>query len=183
MLRQMLIYLPLLALLILSACSQPSDAAQGCPAPTGDAELLTREDHGYCVLYPSGYSVEQPNNSETVLVVGSLLNVEEPRAYIEVDEADDRTAEEIADALVAELESAVPDIPIERTELTIDGERAVVLDGVPGQDISRQVVVVRGGRLYILTFVPADESLGDIYTRMKNLYDTVVGSLSFLPAE
>lgn len=181
--RQLFIPASLIALLLLTACS-PSDApAQGRPAPTTDTELLAHEAHGYCVSYPTGYTAEHPNESETILVVGSLLDVEQPRVYIELGDAAGRTAEQAADALLAEFESTPPGFGTERTETTIKGEPAVVLDGVPGQDISRQVVTVHNDHLYTPAFVPADEELGEVYAQMEDLYNTVIDSFTFLPRE
>jgi hypothetical protein len=180
-----------LVVVALAACSLPGiaagiqsgpqekDAAAVCPEPTAGTELLRVEEHGYCLLYPSGYSVERPNPEETVLVVGSLLNVSNPRVYIEVDDADGCTTEQAADTIVADF----PGLEIQRGSATIDGQDAVVLDGVPGQDISRQVVIVRADRLYHLTFVPASEDAGEVYTRMEELYQMIVDSLTFLEKE
>ena len=102
------------------------------------------DEHGYCLLYPSGYSIERPTPEEMVLVVGSLLDVSNPRVYVKVSDAGGQTTEQAASAIVADF----PGFDIGQGEATIGGSNAVVLDGVPGQDVSRQVVVVRGNRLY-----------------------------------
>ena len=70
-----------------------------------------------------------------------------------------------------------------RSNATIAGQEAVVLDGVPGQDINRQIMIVRNGRLYQLTFVPASEDAGEVYARMEQLYQKVVDSLNFYDKE
>ena len=44
------------------------------------------------------------------------------------------------------------DISLEET--TVDGGPAAVVDGLPGQDINRRLVVVYDGRLYSLMFTP-----------------------------
>jgi hypothetical protein len=62
----------------------------------------------------------------------------------------------------------------------IGGEPAVMLDGMPGQHLSRQVVVVHGGRLYRLTFVPSDRSLAESYEQMEHLYASVLDSFRFV---
>jgi hypothetical protein len=158
---------------------QKDDTAAVCPEAVAGAELLRVEEHGYCLLYPSGYSVERPNPEETALVVGSLLDVSNPRAYIKVTDAGGRTTDQAADAIVTDF----PGFEIVRSSATIGGESAVVLDGVPGQDISRQVVIVRQDRLYHLTFVPASEDAGEVSTRMEEFYQLVVDSLNFLEKE
>jgi hypothetical protein len=188
--KKLLLVVLALVAVALAACSLPGvaattksgpqkDDAAVCPEAVAGAELLRVEEHGYCLLYPSGYSVERPNSEETALVVGSLLDVSNPRVYIKVSDAGGRTAEQAADAIVADF----PGFEIVRSSATIGGQSAVVLDGVPGQDISRQVVMVHGDRQYRLTFVPASQDAGEIYTRMEEFYQMVVGSFNFLEKE
>jgi hypothetical protein len=166
----------LLLLLALSpaGCEQRDVAgsAGGCPSATTDTRLLQNEAHGYYFLYPTGYDVVHPNEGETALAVGSLLNVEEPRAYIKVEDAGGRTADQVADKLVAGLPEG---LAVDRTSATIGGEQAVALDNIPGRDLNRQVLVVHDNRLYTLMFVPA----GEVYTRMEELYAAVTGSFMF----
>jgi hypothetical protein len=146
-------------------------------APEGAVQTLTNEEHGYSLHYPAGYDVLHPNEHETVIFVGSLLNVEQPRVTVEVWDAGGRTVEQAVDELMAEIPV---DFDIPRTIIVIDGEEAAVLDNMPGQDINRQVVVVHNDRLYTLTFVPASEDYGQVYARMKDLYATVIDSFTFL---
>jgi hypothetical protein len=113
-----------------------------------------------------------------VLVVGSLLNVEQPRAYIEVQDAAGRSAEQVADELTTDFDPVL--FNIQRSSTTIGGEQAVVLDNMPGQDINRQVVFVHSGRVYKLTFAPASADYGEIYARMESLYTVVINSFKFL---
>jgi hypothetical protein len=150
-------------------------SAEGCPNATTGTQLLMNEQHGYCLLYPTGYDVQHPNEHETVLVVGSLLNVEQPRAYIKVQEAGGRTTAQVADELIA----ALAGFDIKRTSVTIDGKAAVVLDNMPGQDTNRQVVIVHDDRLYMLTFVPASQDYGELYMQMENLYTMILNSFNF----
>jgi hypothetical protein len=107
--------------------------------------------------------------------------VKQLRAYIEGHDAAGRTAAQAADELTAEFSSA--DFNIERISITVDGREAVVLDDMPGQDTSRQVVIVHNGRLYKLTFVPEGEDYGDAHAQTENLYATVVNSFKFLSKE
>jgi hypothetical protein len=150
----------------------------GCPATTEDTQLLTNEAHGYCLLYPAGYEVQYPNDDEAVILIGSLLNVDQPRASIKVEGAAGRTAAQVADELVAEWSLG---FDIQWTEVRVDGEQVIVLDNVPGQDRSRQVIFVHDGLLYRLTFMPQGKEYGAISTRMEQLYAAVVSSFRFLP--
>jgi hypothetical protein len=86
------------------------------------------------------------------------------------------TAGSVADRIVRDFEG----FTLERSAATVAGEPAVVLDGVPGQDINRRVIFVHDGLLYELTFAPADPAQGDAYGQMEALYDLVVKSFRFL---
>jgi hypothetical protein len=98
-------------------------------------------------------------------------------ALIEVSDAGGRTAGEIADEAVAQA-----GFEIERSTMSIAGERAVVLNGVPGQDLLRDVLIVHDDRLYRLRFVqPYPDDPPETVERFETLYDMVIGSLTFLP--
>jgi hypothetical protein len=154
------------------------EAVEECLEPNAELLSLRNEEHGYCLLYPSGYQVEQPTENESVFFVGSLQDVEQPKLFIEVQDAAGRSASQVADELMAEFEG----FAVERSfGLTVGYEPAELLDKVPGQDLGRQVLVVHGDRLYKLTFIPDDPSLGDIYTQMEEVYNTVINSFRFLP--
>ena len=154
------------------------DAPQ-CATPSADTQLL-RED-SYCLLYPASYTVDRSVTRQVLLVVGSLMNHAEPRASLEVKEAGNLTAGETADQLLADVEAAMPGFPVGRAELTLDGEQAVVLDGMPGQDLTRRVLVVHEGRLYDLTFGPVGADAGAVAERPEALYAQLVSSWRFLP--
>lgn len=162
----------------------PLLAGPECPAPGEGTELLRNEEHGYCLLYPAGYSVEGPTENQTILYVGSLMDVEHPKLFIEVTDAAGRTAQQAEEEAVAEVQEALPGIEVERTfGLLLDGEPANMVDNMPGQDISRQVFAVHNDRLYKLTFVPSDEAMGEVYTEMEALYELVMDSFNFLIEE
>ncbi len=148
-----------------------------CPETTVDTRLLKNKRHGYCLLYPVGYKVEKPSEVETDLVVGSLLNAEDPRVNIRVEDAGGRTAEELAEQVTVDFEA----FPVERSSIVLGNVEAIVLDQLPGQDINRRVLFEHDGLLYQLTFWPADENAGDAYRRMETLYDKIVASFAFIP--
>ena len=129
----------------------PSEAA-ACPTPTDDTYLLRNPQHGYCLLYPTTHKVERPNADEVNLVVGSLLNTLDPRANIRVITGDGVTAEDFADDIVASFEG----FDVARSETTVAGRPAVVLDNLPGQDINRQVIFTHEDRLFHIYFSPID---------------------------
>jgi hypothetical protein len=174
-----------LLMLAVAGCgliSRPANSrASMCLASTADTRPLKNEAHGYCLLHPAAFESQQPNPDETVLFTGSPQNVEGGRAYIEVSDAGGQPASEVAGGIVREVAANLPGWGVRRSMLELGGETAIVLDNMPGQDISRQVVAVHGGRLYRLTFVPADPAQATAYAEMEKLYKTVVDSFRFAP--
>jgi hypothetical protein len=152
------------------------EAAQDCPSPSAETRLLVHETHSYCTLYPATHTAVRPNPQQAVIVIGSLLNVQDARLSIEVRDADMRTAEQVAAERLTELKGS----EIEQSTITLAGIEAIALEPVPGQDLSRQVIVVAGGLLYELTFTPADPD-SSAYADMQALYDLVIASWRFLP--
>jgi hypothetical protein len=176
-----------LAILALAGCGEETNAQEltvapepyACPESTTETRLLRNSQHGYCLLYPSAYKVERPNANETDLVIGSLLNVQDPRVNIVVEEAGGQSAGQMADAFLA----AVDGFDVSRTSTTVAGVEAVVLDKLPGQEINRRVWLVHEGRSYQMTFTPADESLGEPYAQMEALYELITDSFTLIPLQ
>ena len=164
----------------------PSDTPQPTTGPAcreagPDTVLLTNEEYGYCFLHPAGYARLDPLPYEVCLVPeGPAMTCHSANLIVEVQEASGRTSDQVAAEIVAEAEAAAPGIEIERTTLTVGGEEAVALDGLPGQASARTVLIVHAGQLYSLTFLPWDEA-GDEFAQLERLYSTVIDSLGFLP--
>jgi hypothetical protein len=129
---------------ILTACAQIAAAQpQSEAAPQGNAgtpvkclrdsetrRLLVNVVQGYCLQYPAEYDIAFPNESEVMMIKGSMLNVSEPVAQIEVKPAEGVTLEQVADQIAADY--AIPGMEVTRNDLTIGGEPAVMLDGLSG---------------------------------------------------
>ena len=183
--KQLLILIAMAAMLVLAACSSMGDPTKGCPSPTADTKLLMNEEHGYCLLHPIEYNVVYPPMERCLAYTVNSMECQfvtfagtdgGPNSGISVDEASGRTASQVADAEIAFLG---PDFDIQRTDLAIDGEPAVMMDGLPGQDIVRKVVIVHNDLLYTLSFTPWDKN----DTALVNHYTTIVNSLHFLPVD
>ncbi len=155
----------------------PTDrAVLDCLDATRDTVALVDQDRAFCLLYPDDYQVAEPNPDEVVLYAGSLMDVSRPKVFIQVADANGRTAAQAADAIVAEFGEGVA-----RTfGVTVGSEVAERLDNVPGQDLSRQVIAVHGDKVYTFVFVPADEAQEEMYREMETLYDLVLRSFRFL---
>lgn len=152
----------------------------GCPGPSGVIQLLTNEEHGYCLLVQDGYARVDPLPEEVCLVAGGAsIACHSADLIIQVENAAGRTPSQVADEMIVEAQVAAPGIEVQRTDLTVSGEQAVMLEGIPGVDVSRIILIVHADRLYKLTFVPWDETREE-FTRVENLYDLVINSFTFL---
>ena len=155
--------------------------ATACPNVSEGTQLLTNEEYGYCLLYSDGYTRVDPLPEEVCLVLGdSSMACHSANLIIQVENAAGRALSQIADEMIAEAETAAPGIEIQRTDLTLSDEQAIMLEGIPGVDASRIVVLVHADRLYKLTFAPWDETRGE-FAGVENLYNMVVNSFTFLP--
>lgn len=151
----------------------PDTAAGQCPEARDDLAIVRDFNRGFCLLLPATYTVFDTDPSGIVIAKESLLNVTDPRLAIAVSAAEGRTAEHVADALVAEMAG----FAIQRSAAEIAGEQAVILDNVPGQDLNRRVLIVRNDRLYDLTFSPLD------HTAIEAFYQIIIANLVLIDPE
>jgi hypothetical protein len=150
------------------------------PAPDADAPTrrFLNTHLGYTFDHPAAYDTAVVDENGIALYQGSLLNVEAPRVDVVVEPGRGRDAATIAD----QIAESFPDAGIQRTEMTLGGQPAVRLDGVPGQDLSRVVVAVYNERLHQLTFRPLLEGDDARMAELDALYDAVTSSYAFDPA-
>jgi hypothetical protein len=160
----------------------PSEApaeASTCPTATAEAKLLTNTDDGYCFLYPAEYAANNPS-----LVVINPISAPgdmpgDAWLDVEVQDAAGRTAAQIVDEQIASLGEG---FNITHVAVDVDGEQAIVVDGLPGQDSNRQVFIVHNGRLYDLIFMPWFPN-ASAPTPLESLYKIVVDSFHFMPQQ
>lgn len=112
-------------------------------------------------------------------IIGPELSAPDLRGlfWLEKSDAYDRTAEVIADQdrTAAGLSS------VGRSFVTLDGEEAVVLDGMPGQDFQRRVYVVHDQTLYVLAFMPTRSENQATSDQLEALYTAVMNSWAWSP--
>jgi hypothetical protein len=141
------------------------------------AELFSSDQLGLCFSYPQGYT--QLPYDDTVEIVAPELPGSDLRGlfWLERSDAYDRTAEVIADQ---DMKAAgIPSVG--RSFVTLDGQPAVVLDGMPGQDLQRRVYVVHDGTLYVLAFMPTRSENKAASDQMEALYTAVTSSWAWSP--
>lgn len=187
--------LSIIITIIVSACARaaaPSDTAVAnvftstppvrastpiATAVNDTAQFFSSAELGLCFSYPQGYT-QLPYNDTVQISAPNLPGTDTQGLFwLERSDAYNRTAEKIADQdmTAAGLSS------VGRSFITMDGEPAVVLDGMPGQDLQRRVYVVHGQTLYVLAFMPtrsANKAAGD---QTEALYQTVTNSWAWSP--
>lgn len=180
--KRILLVLLIVVATALSACStggeETAGSGDGCPEATEGTMLYTQESQGYCVLVPDTYQPFDSGDGNTTFVVGDLLNVSDPRLSITVTDAAGMSTEDAAARILVAF--SLPEMG-ETLTATLDGEEAVVIDNLPGQDINRRVVVVHDGRMYDLMFSPIGPDYGEVGERTEELYQLVTESFTFLP--
>lgn len=153
--------------------------ANGCLTPGPGQALLRKDAEGYCLLYPQEYSTDLLPNYIVINPVPGPGDIPgDAWVYLLVEPAAGRTAAQVVDK---ESESFVgPGFNITRSEQTVDGVQAVVVDGLPSTDSVRKVFMVHNDRLYNFWFMPwFPGETGP--TPIEDLYSMVMDSLRFIP--
>ena len=191
--RQISVLILMLTMLAQAACAPTTSA---CPNPTPGTKLLTNAEVGYCLLSPAEYSTTEPQTVEvdpavvqggTIWQQNIIINpISAPGdipgdawLYIEVKDAAGKPAAQMVDEAVTSLGDG---FNISTSEVEVNGEQAIVVDGLPGQDSNRQVFIVHNGRLYNLIFMPWFPNPAEP-TPLENLYTMVMDTFHFLPQE
>jgi len=155
-----------------------STSTGACPSETADLKLFMNAEAGYCLLYPTEDSIGLP--ALIIINPNGAVGGDMPGdawAQITVEDASGRTVAQVADEKIAE---AGEGFNITRSEILIDGKQAVVVDGRPAQDPSREVFIVDNDRLYTLYFLPWDPR-ADWFSELEKLYSSVIASFHVLP--
>lgn len=159
---------------------------ESTPAQTSvndTAELFSSDRLGLCFSYPMGYT--QNSYDDTVEIAAPDLPGTDTkgRFWLEMSDSYNRTAEKIADEdmTYAVAQQGVPLENLGRWTVTLGGEQAVVLDGMPGQELQRRVYVVRQQTLYVLAFWPARSENKAASDQMEALYTAVTSSWAWSP--
>lgn len=127
----------------------------------------------YCFAYPQGF---------TLLINGSQVEVMGPYSgvggvvagmvWIDVADAPGRTALDIANEEV----NAVVGISPLRSTVRLGGEEALVLEGLPGQELIRKIYIVHNGLLYTFNFSPYESANDTANAQTENLFTSVTSS-------
>ena len=145
---------------------------------------LNNEIFGFRLAYPDDYEVDNSIYHTFVFLAPQSTQGHRARAFLNVELAGDVSAEWFANKV--KEENANLGTTITSSLMDIDGQQAVILGSVPGQDLNRQVFIIYKSILYHFTFMPDDAGADDeyqqtAYQQMETLYGAVINSLRFLP--
>ena len=161
---------------------------ESTPAQTSgnDTVELSSSDSdrlGLCFAYPQGYT-QLPNKDAVQIAAPDLPGYHMKGLFwLEISDSYDRTAEKIADQdmTYAVTQQGVPLENLGRWTVTFGGEQAVVLDGMPGQELQRRVYAVHQQTLYVLAFMPTRSENKAASDQMEALYTAVTSSWAWSP--
>ena len=148
-----------------------------------EPELFSSDQLGLCFSYPQGYTLNP--DSDTVQIAAPILPDTNVFGlfWLEISDSYNRTAERIADEDMTDAvdHAGVPLENLGRWTVTLGGEQAVVLDGMPGQELQRRVYIVHEQTLYFLAFWPARSENKAASDQMEALYEAVTSSWAWSP--
>jgi hypothetical protein len=147
-------------------------------ARLGGIQAYKNDAHGYSMYLPKDYQVSSPNPDYVSIVAPQANGGGHPGgAYMFVEPANGRTAEQFVEAVKAELGSGF-NVSIGGA-MDIDGAQALVVNGLPGQDPNRQLFMVHDDLLYHIIFMPDYPQGGDAYRQMEDVYAMIVNTFHF----
>jgi hypothetical protein len=146
--------------------------------PTAVAELFTSDRLGICFSYPEGYTQIPYNDAVEIVAPGPIPGSDEIGLFwLEVSDSQNRSAEDVADQELSYVAGLNPG----RWTVTLGGEQALVMDGMPGQNLVRRLYIVHQQSLYILTFSPTHSENKAAGEQMEALYAAITNSWEWSP--
>jgi hypothetical protein len=141
------------------------------------AELFSSDQLDLCFSYPQGYT-QIPYNDAVEIAAPDIPGSDVKGLFwLEISDSYDRTAEKIADQDM----TYAAGLSVGRWTVPLGGEQAVVLDGMPGQELQRRVYVVHQKTLYVLAFWPTRSENKVAGNQMEALYASVTNSWAWSP--
>ena len=173
----------LIAPLALSGCSpklQAPATAEASPTPEAsqpkiDVKLYTNDTYGFSLYVPRSDEVFEPSSTE-VSIIAPGEGHDRGLVIIMMEPANGRTAEQVVEAAKTELG---PGFNINAKAIAVDDTQALVVTGMPGQDVNRQLFMVHDDLLYHMTFSPDDPQAGPAYQQMEDVFAVIVNTFHF----
>ncbi len=142
-----------------------------------DSTQFSSDKLGLCFSYPQGYTEIPTGDTVTISAPDLPGATAKGMFWLEISDAYGRSAEKIAD----EDATIATGVTIDRWPVTVGGEQAMVLDGMPGQELQRRVYVVHQQKLYVLAFWPARAENTTAGDQMQALYTVITNSWLWSP--
>ncbi len=151
-------------------------------ARLGGIQQLDNTALGISMYLPKVDEVSDQTASSVVILGPGAGHPSDDRAggFINVEAANDRTAEQVATKLAEENKAILGAgyTGANITVLDIEGEPAYSVDRLTGQDFNRQVFIVHNQQLYTFYFLPDNQNAA-AYSQMEDMYTMVVNTLHF----
>lgn len=168
---------------ILSAT--PAPVAQGCPASEAGKIPLSNTQDGYCLLYPEGFTILQPETNLLEFIGPDRNQASGPStARVSIQRKSlpgGSTLETVAAALWSEADPGYI-----QNSITLAGEAALDASNLTIDEAAwhvRKIVVIHQGSYYIITFNPfdQDDEFAMVMLDQQKAWDTIISSFRFLP--
>jgi hypothetical protein len=148
---------------------------------SSEQAFVLRPAEGYCLALPQEFAL-LPQADGSLSMAGPALDQgpEPARASlaVTVKPAAGQTLRQIVDDYVDQLPPT--EIPVKQTELSLGGEPAIRLDGVPSRNGTTEIMAVHNDTLYDLVFQPDPQGVPQAADDWQRLLDLTTGTFTFL---
>ncbi len=175
---------------VVAAPTATADPYAVCPTPTEGTSLYVNADQGYCLLYPSDFSMGADNTRPgDVLIFSSPIvppaagSMEIASVYLRFEfngPAGQLTSRAYAEKWI-QLNQAVEGYSLQ--DSTTGGQASVVLNGVPGMLRGMGLFVVANGARYLMIMFPVPGDVPNLDAEVVRGWNTIAGSLAFFPPQ
>lgn len=153
-----------------------------CLQPRPDEKLIINEALDFCLLIPDAYDYEEPDPNSAAFLSGPVVDAAHPRLLINVVDDERRTAGELTDDLIKQMNELTGEWILIRMYTIGDGNTLVtMIDGAPGHELERLLFVDHEDRLYQFSFTPYDPAQPELTGAVQALILKVTQSFRFLP--
>jgi hypothetical protein len=149
----------------------------------GDQSLAPYVDPGgrYCLLFPNHFRIGDVTLDRTNFYGPPLDQSLEPlfaSLALQVEgAANGRDLSQVVDEFV---QANAQGLPVTRRPITLGGEPAEVVEGVPGRLLSWQVFVIHADTVYHLSLFPMDPGVPQVEPDTQAVWQAVSTSLTFM---
>lgn len=149
--------------------------------PTDELSSFIEPNGYYCLRYPNYFRIGDQRENHVGFYGPPLDQSSEPIAaglFVEIKgPANGASLQDIVDQVLPPLAN---DIPITRRTLTLGGEPAELIEGLPGQTGSQQLFMLHAGLVYHFTFYPVDPNFPQVTSDLAVLWAAVTNSFQFM---